>query len=289
MDPSLFRKRAAALHVLPRQEDGYRGGWPLGYIGSQCPTDTPVVCKRENDVEPQGCCPKGQFCQTTFSEVYCCPSAGYFGVKSVEYSGRGLCEVNIDGLSATRIASTITSGTPATTGTATSGGTRQTTSSGGSTGGSSGNTGASSNDSTGSNGGGSVSTGVIAGSVVGGVVLLLLGIAFILWLHRRSLRKDPGPGPAPAPAPAPATTAKEESDFHSPPPKSMDSPGTVYQHQYQHPPQFAHPAVPTPPPPHSVSPAPQYVYAQPPEVEGVARVEMPVYAQELPSSGPINK
>lgn len=46
----------------------------MGYIGSQCPTNTPVICKRDTDEEPQGCCPQGQFCKTTISEVYCCPS-----------------------------------------------------------------------------------------------------------------------------------------------------------------------------------------------------------------------
>lgn len=43
-------------------------------MGPQCPTDTPVVCKRDTDKEPQGCCPQGQFCITTLSEVYCCPT-----------------------------------------------------------------------------------------------------------------------------------------------------------------------------------------------------------------------
>lgn len=74
MDANLFRQRAAALHVVPRQDENYRGGWPLGYIGPQCPADTPVVCKRSTDEEPQGCCPQGQFCMTTISEVYCCPT-----------------------------------------------------------------------------------------------------------------------------------------------------------------------------------------------------------------------
>jgi len=83
MDPYVLRDRAAALHVLPRQNDDYRGGWPLGYIGPQCPADAPVVCKRDSDEEPQGCCPQGQFCFTTISEVYCCPTGKLPSVQSV--------------------------------------------------------------------------------------------------------------------------------------------------------------------------------------------------------------
>lgn len=208
----------------------------------------------------------------TSNRYFCCPS-GYFGVKSVELSGRGLCEPNLDGLPTTRIASTITRGTPATTGTAAgsggSGGSGQTTSPGGSPG----STGTSSNSAGGSGGGGSVSAGVIAGSVVGGVALLLLGIALVLWLHRKSLRRNPGPGPGPGPGPTPET----KLDPSPPPPQSSPSPGMITQHQYQHPstPQFGSPAVATPPP--------QYAYPQPPEADGVGRFEMPVHAQELPS------
>jgi len=330
MDPNIFRRRAAALYVLPRQDENYRGGWPLGYLGPQCPADAPVVCKQSSDKEPQGCCPQGQFCMTTTSEVYCCPTeadcgtaarnrpicansawtlfglsfnryfccpSGYFGVKSVELSGRGVCEPNLDGLPASRIASTISSGAPATAGPATTGtvttgtaatgttargGSRQTTS----TGGSPGSTGTSSNTGGESGGGGSVSVGVIAGSVVGGVALLLLGIALVLWLHRRSLRRDRGPGQGPMPGhPMPGQAMPETKSNPSPlHPQPSPSPGTITQYQYQHPSpaQFVSPAVATPPP--------QYAHPQPPEADGVGRFEMPVHAQELPSSiGPTSR
>lgn len=80
MDPNLYRRaQVHEMHplLLPRQDD-YRGGWPLGYMGPQCPSDAPVVCKRDIDKEPQGCCPQGQFCVTTISEVYCCPTGKFF-------------------------------------------------------------------------------------------------------------------------------------------------------------------------------------------------------------------
>ncbi|KAK4450507.1 hypothetical protein QBC34DRAFT_75938 [Podospora aff. communis PSN243] len=321
MDPNALRRRAPALHVLARQDGDYRGGWPLGYLGPQCLADAPVVCKRSSDAEPQGCCPQGQYCMTTISEVYCCPTeadcgtavknrpicangawtlfgltsnryfccpAGFFGVKSVELSGRGICEPNLDGLPLTRIASTISSGNPAATGTAatTRGGSGQTTSPGGSAGG----TGVPSDSAGESSGGGSVSAGVIAGSVVGGVVLLLLGIALILWLHRRSLRRDPGPGQGLVPGQAMAETKPDPSPPPHPQPSPSPgtvSPGTAAQSQYQYPsPATAatqhHYQQPPPPPPQFASPAlatppPQYSgahHAQPPEADGVGRFEM---------------
>ncbi|KAK0623863.1 hypothetical protein B0T14DRAFT_190598 [Immersiella caudata] len=207
----------------------------------------------------------------TFNRYFCCPS-GFFGVKSVELSGRGICEPNLDGLPATRIASTISSGNPTATGAAstTRSGSGQTTSPGSG----SGNSGSSNDSSGGSGGGGSVSAGVIAGSVVGGVVLLLLGIALVLWLHRRSLRRDPGPGQAAASIPEPKV-----EPYPSPPqpPQPSPAPAVIGQHQYQQPPapQFASPALATPPP--------QYVgvHPQPPEADSVGRFEMPANDQQV--------
>jgi hypothetical protein len=57
-----------------RQE--YRGGWPLGYMGADCPADAPVGCPGAGNLN---CCPTGQFCDINFSSssVYCCPTGGF--------------------------------------------------------------------------------------------------------------------------------------------------------------------------------------------------------------------
>ena len=251
----------------------------------------------------------------TSNRYFCCPS-NFFGVKSVELSGRGVCEPNLDGFPSSRIASTITRGVggsaptgTAATGTGGGGGRRTTTGAGGGGGGTPESTGTSISDSNnagggnGGSGGSSISAGVIAGAVVGGVVAILLGVALLLWLHRRSLNKaqaassgsGPGLGPAMGPAPGPAPTPTTETKFY-PPPQPSPSPsagagagagaGMMHQHQYHQPyptqpqSQYGSPAmVPTPPPPQYASPVPQ-----PPEAYGTPRYEMPVQAQELGSS-----
>lgn len=63
---------AAAHYVTPRQE--YRGGWPLGYMGADCPADAPSKCTQRYGFTNQNCCPKDQFCLDAVLSIYCCPT-----------------------------------------------------------------------------------------------------------------------------------------------------------------------------------------------------------------------
>ncbi|KAK0742932.1 hypothetical protein B0T18DRAFT_172698 [Schizothecium vesticola] len=264
---------AAERHVARQQE--YRGGWPLGYMGAECPADTPSKCTVRYGFN-LNCCPTGQTCQDDVLSIYCCPTeadckaavlnrpvcansswdmyslakneyfccpTGYFGVLPISGSS-GLCELDVNGLSASRIASLVT--TP--TGSGSGGGASTTRSAGngavgggdsGSSGGNGGNGSGRDGSSDGSNGVGKapgtspngISAGAIAGIAIGGVILLAICFAVILWIHRKSLRKTPSSKPEPAydqefaihaqhqPAAAtPETTAM-------PPPQYSRSPG----------------------------------------------------------------
>jgi hypothetical protein len=189
------------------------------------------------------------------NKYFCCPT-GYFGVLPVSGSS-GLCELDVNGLSTSRIASLVT--TPTGSG---SGGGASTTGSagngaaGGGSSGSSGGSGGNGSGGDGSGGGSSgvlgnapgtspngISAGAIAGIAIGGVILLAICFAGILWVHRKSLRKTPSPKPEPI----------YDQGFAP---------------QAQHPPAAAAPETAMPPPQYSRSPGQ-------PELGGSQMVEMP--------------
>ena len=180
---------------------------------------------------------------------FCCPT-GYVGFLPV--SGyTGLCEDNIDGLPPSRIATPATQGTTSRpTGPATASGTglppsqqTTTTTTPSNTPGSDDRASRQSSPSGipasgGSTGPSSIPTGAVAGLVIGGVLLLLLGEALLLWLHRRSLRRHqqslpPPQGPrASAEAVEPAATQARPQQITNfiPIPHGDPAPPPVYSH-----------------------------------------------------------
>jgi hypothetical protein len=118
----------------------YRGGWPLGYTGAECPSNSSVTCTTSFGVGNLNCCPDGQSCfRNLDSKIYCCPSDadcgsavvnrptcadpswklydlelyGYFccpeeyvGVLPIQGTG-GLCESNAEQLPKKRLAKLV--------------------------------------------------------------------------------------------------------------------------------------------------------------------------------------
>jgi len=184
---------------------------------------------------------------------FCCPK-GYFGVLPISGES-GLCESDINGLPASRIAALITTPTGTATGagggtTATRGAGSDSSSSGGSESGTS-RGGDSRDESGGANTipgalSTSISAGAIAGIVIGSVILLAISFAGILWFHRQSLKKTLAPKP------------QEAYDAGFPPPA---------QHQ---------PMTPVPDTPVVIMPPPVYTCAPgQPELGGTQMIEMP--------------
>ena len=59
-------------HVA-RQE--YRGGWPLGYTGAECPAHSNSKCTLSYGFTNLNCCPSGQTCLDDVLLIYCCPTS----------------------------------------------------------------------------------------------------------------------------------------------------------------------------------------------------------------------
>ncbi|KAL2122256.1 hypothetical protein VTJ04DRAFT_2711 [Mycothermus thermophilus] len=202
------------MNLIARQES--RGGWPLGYITATCPADAPVGCQATRYFSNLNCCPEGHFCfgslqpyccpteddcatavnniprcangewtmyrNTRDGDYFCCPS-GYIGVLPKSGSG-GICELEGVSIPTSQIASVASqAGFVAPTATSNSGANPVSTD-----GSASGNNNNSSTV--------SIPAGAIIGFVIGGVAIVVL-IALVLWLHRRSLRKNPPGQPAP--------------------------------------------------------------------------------------------
>ena len=81
--PRLIAPRVAQHHernanapVVARQSE-YRGGWPLGYMGSECPAHSPSKCTVRYGFDNLNCCPSGQTCQDDILTIYCCPSGNH--------------------------------------------------------------------------------------------------------------------------------------------------------------------------------------------------------------------
>ena len=196
------------------------------------------------------------------NKYFCCPKT-YFGVLPASGSA-GLCEPNVSGIPATRVASLVTAptsggGTPS-GGNSGSGGSNGEGSGGGggnsqgTAGGSGTGAGSGSSIEGGSSSGSGISAGAIAGIVIGGIILLAIVVSAILWYHRRSLRRAP-----------PAAKTEPPSDW------GVNGSGTG-SGQHQTPMAQASSPASTPMPP------PQYQYAPPPnqpEVGGTQIVEMP--------------
>jgi len=73
-----FQLEAAISHSYAVRQE-YRGGWPAGYLGSECPDDIPVPCKRTGGFSNLNCCPPSQFCVNDMANIYCCPTGNYLG------------------------------------------------------------------------------------------------------------------------------------------------------------------------------------------------------------------
>lgn len=149
-------------------------------------------------------------------------------------------------------------------------------------------------------GGGGISAGAIAGIVIGSLAFFTIAIALVLWIHRRSLRRNP-PGAssvqyAPPPEP-PKPTAPVVAQVHPMAPSGGDAPGAMGYPGSSGPgnPNFTLPqhssatTAPTPGPPHvsgfdglihAETPPPQDAapaYSPPqhvPELAGAPRAEM---------------
>lgn len=301
---------AAQRHVARQQE--YRGGWPLGYMGAECPAHSSSKCTVRYGFDNLNCCPNGQTCQDDILTIYCCPTGkqssqpsplpnkrdirdrftkkrltsmaeadcraavanrpvcanstwdlyglskdkyfccptGYFGVLPIS-GGAGLCEPNVVGIPASRIASIFTVPTGASAGGGGGGGasnpqpTAGNSGAGAGAGSGSGSSSEGGNAGAGGSGGSAVSAGAIAGIVMGGIILLAIVVSVILWYHRRSLRKIPPSKP------------------EQPPDWGVDASA---QHQAA---MVVSPAA-TPMPPPQYTPAPNQ-----PEAGGTQIVEMP--------------